>query len=106
MPIGHKEDPGHEAFQKAESERGKWFPSAPIRCHLLVASRHRKGLMAREWAEEEFMADPKKCANPACSCTAENKEKYCSAHCEGVAKSIEVVCKCGHDHCGGNVTRT
>ena len=42
---------------------------------------------------------PKKCANPACNCTAPNKEKYCSAHCEGIAEKIEIVCTCGHDGC-------
>lgn len=42
---------------------------------------------------------PKKCANPACSCPAPNKEKYCSAHCEGIADKIEIACTCGHEGC-------
>ena len=50
--------------------------------------------------EERNMAStPKKCANPACTCTAPNKEKYCSAHCEGIADKIEIVCTCGHEGC-------
>ena len=42
---------------------------------------------------------PKKCANPACNCMAPNNEKYCSAHCEGIADKTEIVCTCGHDNC-------
>ena len=51
--------------------------------------------------EESNMATttPKKCANPACSCPAPTKDKYCSAHCEGIADKIEIVCTCGHDGC-------
>ena len=45
------------------------------------------------------MADTKKCANPACSCTPPNGEKYCSAHCEAVKGATEVVCQCGHPGC-------
>jgi hypothetical protein len=41
----------------------------------------------------------KKCANPACVCIAPEKEKYCSAHCEGVADKVEIVCSCGHPPC-------
>jgi hypothetical protein len=47
------------------------------------------------------MASPKKCANPVCSCVPPDGSKYCSAHCEGLADKIEVVCQCGHGHCGG-----
>jgi hypothetical protein len=28
------------------------------------------------------MTDAKKCANPACTCTPSDKDKFCSAHCE------------------------
>jgi hypothetical protein len=41
------------------------------------------------------MSDQKKCANPACSCVPANKEKFCSAHCEGLKGSTEVMCDCG-----------
>jgi hypothetical protein len=41
----------------------------------------------------------KKCANAACSCTAKDKSKYCSAHCEGVGEKIEIMCTCGHPNC-------
>jgi len=30
------------------------------------------------------MSDAKKCGNPACSCIPPEKEKFCSAHCEGL----------------------
>lgn len=45
------------------------------------------------------MASLKKCANPACNCVPPNKEKYCSAHCEGIADKTEIVCTCGHEGC-------
>lgn len=48
---------------------------------------------------EETMASSKKCANPACNCPAPDKEKYCSAHCEGIGDKTEIVCTCGHDGC-------
>jgi len=47
----------------------------------------------------DIMASPKKCANPACNCVPPNKEKYCSAHCEGIGDKTEIVCTCGHDGC-------
>jgi len=49
-------------------------------------------------------ANPRKCANPVCSCIPTDKSKYCSAHCEGQAGRTEVVCRCGHSDCSGNVT--
>ena len=48
------------------------------------------------------MSEQKTCANPACTCVPEKGEKYCSAHCEGMGDKTEIVCKCGHEHCGGN----
>ena len=51
------------------------------------------------------MDKPKKCANPVCTCIPDDKSKYCSAHCEGQAGRVEVMCRCGHDECGGNVAR-
>ncbi len=50
--------------------------------------------------------NPKKCANPVCSCIPTDKSKYCSAHCEGNGNRAEVVCHCGHADCGGNVTNS
>ena len=49
--------------------------------------------------ERETMATPKKCANPACNCVAPDKQKYCSAHCEGIGDKTEIMCTCGHDSC-------
>src|ERR1700677_2221452 len=49
-----------------------------------------------------IMTETKKCDNPACSCVPPDNEKYCSAHCEAMGSTIEVVCLCGDGHCGGN----
>jgi hypothetical protein len=47
------------------------------------------------------MDDPKRCANPVCTCTAAEKEEYCSRHCEEVEKdTVEGICQCGHRGCG------
>lgn len=46
----------------------------------------------------------KKCANPPCDCIAADGSKYCSAYCEGAGEHIEVVCRCGHPGCAGDVT--
>ena len=53
------------------------------------------------------MATPtaKKCANAACNCVPPANAKYCSAHCEGVATKVEILCACGHPGCEGNATR-
>ncbi len=46
-------------------------------------------------------ANPKKCGNAACTCNvADSKSKYCSAHCEGMAEKVEIMCTCGHASCG------
>jgi hypothetical protein len=50
------------------------------------------------------MAKVRKCANPACSCGPADGAKYCSAHCEGIGNGTEVVCRCGHRECAGDVT--
>jgi hypothetical protein len=52
------------------------------------------------------MADQKKCGNPACSCVPPNKDKFCSAHCEGLKGSTEVMCACGHPDCKGEALRS
>lgn len=44
-------------------------------------------------------AAPKKCANAACNCVPPANSKYCSAHCEGVAQKVEIMCTCGHPNC-------
>lgn len=51
------------------------------------------------------MSETKKCGNPACSCVPPDKEKFCSAHCEALGSTVEVVCQCGHGHCSGNVAK-
>ena len=48
---------------------------------------------------------PKKCANAACSCVPPANAKYCSAHCEGVAQKVEILCSCGHSGCETSSTR-
>jgi hypothetical protein len=52
------------------------------------------------------MTDVKTCANAACSCIPPEKEKYCSAHCEGMEDKVEVLCGCGHGSCQVAHTRT
>jgi hypothetical protein len=45
------------------------------------------------------MADSGKCANLACTCIPPAGEKFCSAHCEAMQRTPEVVCQCGHPGC-------
>jgi hypothetical protein len=50
-------------------------------------------------------AGPRKCCNAACTCTVqEPKAKYCSAHCEGIANKVELMCCCGHATCGATMS--
>lgn len=58
--------------------------------------------------EENLMAaqTPKKCGNAACSCVPPANAKYCSAHCEGVATKVEILCTCGHPGCEMGSART
>ena len=49
-------------------------------------------------------AGPRKCANAACTCMVNGKDKYCSAHCEGMGQKVELMCVCGHAECGATVT--
>ena len=42
--------------------------------------------------------NPKKCAQPNCSCTA-MAGKYCSVQCETMDKMPDIECKCGHPVC-------
>ena len=58
--------------------------------------------------EENHMAaqTPKKCGNAACSCVPPANAKYCSAHCEGVAQKVEILCTCGHPGCEMNSVRS
>ena len=48
------------------------------------------------------MSDAKKCSNPACSCIPPDGKKTCSAHCESVKGTTEVMCDCGHPRCKGD----
>jgi hypothetical protein len=66
---------------------------------LSADSTRRANDIEIEW---RFMANPKKCTNPACSCTTNDGSKYCSPHCEAVAEKTEVVCTCGHAGCRGD----
>jgi hypothetical protein len=49
---------------------------------------------------------PKKCGNAACCCVPPANAKYCSAHCEGVAQKVEILCTCGHPGCEMGSTST
>ena len=46
----------------------------------------------------------KKCAHPNCSCRVTAGETYCSAPCEGAAKTPEIDCMCGHPGCKGRIS--
>ena len=52
------------------------------------------------------MTDVKKCGNPVCNCVPEKGEKFCSAHCEALKGSVEVLCRCGHSSCDEFVDRS
>jgi len=63
-------------------------------CSLSRISRSK-----RLTAEEGTMADTKKCAHPACNCTVENGEKYCSTYCRDAKNTVELMCNCQHPGC-------
>ncbi len=50
------------------------------------------------------LATPRKCANAACSCMVQDRGKYCSAHCEGIAQKVELMCTCGHAGCDATIS--
>lgn len=45
--------------------------------------------------------DPKskKCAHPACTCTVDKDNKYCSEYCHDAGGTMEISCNCGHAGC-------
>jgi hypothetical protein len=48
------------------------------------------------------MADPAKCAHPACNCTVAKGGpfgKYCSDHCKAAGDKTELRCGCNHPAC-------
>jgi metallothionein len=51
------------------------------------------------------MTDAKKCPNPACSCTLEKEQSYCSPHCDAAKGTTEVICECGHPSCKGEALK-
>jgi metallothionein len=67
----------------------------------------RSGVGARDsgfaWPgsnSEELTVNAQKCAHPNCSCQV-TAGKYCSAACEGMAKTPDIDCRCGHPGCKG-----
>ncbi|MFY9754043.1 MAG: hypothetical protein WBS18_02170 [Candidatus Acidiferrales bacterium] len=46
----------------------------------------------------------KKCGHPNCSCTVSPDKTYCSAQCEGAAKTPDIDCRCAHPGCKGRLT--
>lgn len=52
------------------------------------------------------MADQNKCAHPACTCTTQKGEKYCSTYCHDAGNTIELSCNCGHPGCAEIATST
>ena len=47
------------------------------------------------------MTTNKKCAHPACSCTAPEGEAYCSVSCKDKKDLTELACQCKHAGCRG-----
>lgn len=47
------------------------------------------------------MAETKKCAHDACSCSVDEDTKYCSEHCHDAADRdiVEIRCDCAHPGC-------
>jgi hypothetical protein len=48
------------------------------------------------------MAEPKKCAHPACDCTVADGSpygKYCSDYCKRAGQQTELHCNCHHLGC-------
>jgi hypothetical protein len=50
----------------------------------------------------------KKCAHPACNCTVQGNNKYCSSYCEAASDMPDMACNCGHAGCaaGSGTTMT
>ena len=43
--------------------------------------------------------DKKKCAHPACNCSPQQGDKYCSQYCHDARETLELACNCGHAGC-------
>ena len=41
----------------------------------------------------------KKCAHPACHCSVDAHNKYCSQYCQDAGRTMEISCNCGHAGC-------
>jgi hypothetical protein len=48
-------------------------------------------------------SEPKKCAHPACKCTVQPHEHYCSQYCKDAKKMTEMACGCPHEGCRGHI---
>jgi hypothetical protein len=51
---------------------------------------------------EVEMAEPAKCAHPACDCVVQQNSpygKYCSDYCKRAAQTTELHCNCHHPGC-------
>jgi metallothionein len=51
------------------------------------------------------MTEKKKCAHPACSCTAPDTQKYCSQTCQDAKNVTELACQCDHPGCRGEALK-
>ena len=65
---------------------------------------HRKDAMETVLTETPGkLAKLTKCARPACACTVESGEQYCSDYCAAQANADQMAgddaCGCGHDEC-------
>jgi metallothionein len=52
-------------------------------------------------ARRPSMTGTKKCAHPACSCIAPDKQKYCSQICQDSKNVTALACHCDHPGCRG-----
>jgi len=41
----------------------------------------------------------KKCAHPACICTAPADSDHCSQYCKDAKETLEISCNCAHPGC-------
>lgn len=49
--------------------------------------------------DRHIMAEPEKCAHPACNCMATGDGGYCSQYCHDAGDTLELACNCGHPGC-------
>ena len=51
------------------------------------------------FGKTKAVAGPRKCAHPACFCTVEGNDKFCSSRCRDARGMTELHCQCCHAGC-------